>query len=78
MAYFEKTRIANSAGVTINPATEETSQAIAGFNIPKHDTRTLVYTSEILTSIEYYLDSTLVATKTLSYTGGALTGVTIL
>ena len=63
---------------TINPATEETIQSIAGLNIPKHDTKELVYTDGVLTSIVYKLAGATVATETLIYTDGIFTGVTIL
>ena len=62
----------------INPATEETIQSIAGLNIPKHDTKELVYTDGVLTSIVYKLAGATVATETLIYTDGIFTGVTIL
>jgi hypothetical protein len=62
----------------LNPATEETLQSIAGLSIPKHDTRELVYTSGVLTSVVYKLSGVTVATKTLGYTSGDLTSVTIL
>lgn len=62
----------------INSATEETIQSIAGLNIPKHDTKELVYTDGVLTSIVYKLAGATVATETLIYTDGIFTGVTIL
>jgi len=62
----------------LNPATEETLQSIAGFSIPAHDTKELVYTSGKLTSVVYKLAGATVATKTLTYTGSDLTGITIL
>lgn len=61
-----------------NPATEETLQSIAGLNIPKHDTRQLVYTDGVLTSVIYKLAGATVATETLIYTDGVFTGTTIL
>ncbi len=66
------------SGNRINPATEETIQSIAGLNIPKHDTKELVYTDGVLTSIVYKLAGATVATETLIYTDGIFTGVTIL
>ena len=70
-------RIADNQG-NINSATEETIQSIAGLNIPKHDTKELVYTDGVLTSIVYKLAGATVATETLIYTDGIFTGVTIL
>ena len=70
-------RIADNQG-NINSATEETIQSIAGLNIPKHDTKELVYTDGVLTSIVYKLAGATVATETLIYTNGIFTGVTIL
>lgn len=61
-----------------NQATEETLQSIAGLNIPKHDTRQLVYTDGVLTSVVYKLAGATVATETLIYTDGVFTGTTIL
>ena len=46
--------------------------------IPKHDTKELVYTDGVLTSIVYKLAGATVATETLIYTNGIFTGVTIL
>jgi len=63
---------------TTELATEETIQSIAGLNIPKHDTKELVYTDGVLTSIVYKLAGATVATETLIYTDGIFTGVTIL
>lgn len=45
--------------------------------IPKHDERVYGYTSGDLTSITYKLDTVTVATITLSYTSGDLTGWSI-
>jgi hypothetical protein len=70
--------VKNTLGNNINPATEETIQSIAGLNIPKHDTKELVYTDGVLTSIVYKLAGATVATETLIYTDGIFTGVTIL
>lgn len=53
-------------------------QSIAGLSIPAHDTRELVYTDGVLTSVVYKLGGAIVATKTLTYTGTDLTGITIL
>jgi hypothetical protein len=46
-----------------------------GFIIPEYDSITLGYTSNILTSIVYKLSGATVATLTLTYTDGNLTGV---
>ena len=71
-------RLINGREVRMTPATEETIQSIAGLNIPKHDTKELVYTDGVLTSIVYKLAGATVATETLIYTDGIFTGVTIL
>lgn len=47
-----------------------------GFNIPSYDSIELGYTDDNLTSVVYKKDSVTVATLTLSYTSGNLTGVT--
>lgn len=70
--------VLNGADQRINPATEETLQSVAGLNIPKHDTRQLIYTDGVLTSIVYKLAGGTVATETLIYTDGVFTGTTIL
>jgi len=46
-----------------------------GFAIPQYDSITLGYTSNVLTSVVYKLSSATVATLTLTYTDGNLTGV---
>lgn len=74
----KKVKLEDLSSSTINPATEETIQSIAGLNIPKHDTKELVYTDGVLTSIVYKLAGATVATETLIYTDGIFTGVTIL
>lgn len=47
-----------------------------GFGIPVFDDIVLGYTGDDLTSVVYKKDSVVVATLTLSYTDGKLTGVT--
>jgi hypothetical protein len=46
-----------------------------GFTISKYDSITLGYTSNVLTSVVYKLSGATVATLTLTYTDGNLTGV---
>lgn len=41
----------------------------------KYNELSLGYTGDVLTTVEYILDSVTVATLTLSYTGDNLTGV---
>lgn len=67
----------DAQGKTINPATEETLQSIAGLNIPAHDTRELGYTDGNLTTVTYKLGGSVVATKTLAYTDGNLSSVVV-
>lgn len=71
----DKTKLVDSLGVVVNPATEETLQSVAGFNIPKYDQIVLSYTGSDLTGVVYKLATVTVATLTLSYTLGNLTGV---
>ena len=62
----------NVAGAIINPATEDTLEKIAGFNIPKYDYQSLGYTSDNLTTMVFKTDGasgTTVATLTLAYDG---------
>ena len=62
----------NVAGAIINPATEDTLEGIAGFNIPKYDYQSLGYTSDNLTTMVFKtggVSGTTVATLTLAYDG---------
>lgn len=64
-------QVENAAGTIINPATEETSQSIAGLNIPKYDYVAFTYNSATQTTIVFKTGGsggTTVATLVLVYT----------
>jgi len=67
-------------GTNINDVNIDSNGAILtsqGMPIPEHDERVLAYTSGDLTSVTYKKDGVAVATKTLTYTDGNLTGVVV-
>lgn len=78
-ALTTKVKILNNAGLSINPATEETLSSLVGFDIPEYNYILLSYTGSDLTGVVYKTGGsggTVVATLTLAYTGSNLTSVT--
>lgn len=64
-------QVENAAGTVINPSTEETSQSIAGLNIPKYDYVSFSYDSSTQTTITFKTGGSggaTVATLVLVYT----------
>lgn len=69
-------QVENASGTTINPATEETVESIAGFNIPKYDYVLLTYTDSTKANLSTAVfkiggsGGTTVATITVAYPTG--------
>lgn len=64
-------QIENASGTLINPATEETLESVAGFNIPKYDYIVVTYpiaTTEVYTFKIGGSGGTTVGTLTVVYT----------
>lgn len=72
----------NVAGIQINPATEETVESIAGFNIPKYDYVLLTYTDStqnFLSTAVFKIggsSGTTVGTITVAYPSGTTVSYT--
>lgn len=70
-------QIENASGSTINPATEETVESIAGFNVPKYDYVLLTYTDSTKANLSTAVfklggsSGTTVATITVGYPTGS-------
>lgn len=64
--------IKNIAGSQINPATEETLQAIAGFNIPKHNNGTMIVDG-VTETYTFKLDAVTVGVVVFTYTDSTRT-----
>ena len=65
----EQRKFNNDSSIRVSGVT------VPGFDLPSYDEIVLGYTGTLLTTVEYYKLSNLVATLTLSYTGTLLTGV---
>lgn len=64
-------KIMNAIGLAINPATEETLQSLAGFNIPANDYIAATYpdaVTEVFTYKDGGASGTVVAVVTVVYT----------
>jgi hypothetical protein len=71
-----KVRVTNRDGIVINPATEDTLESIAGFNIPAFDYIEATYpttSQEVYTYKTGGLSGTVVGTITINYTDATKT-----
>ncbi len=75
-------KVENSAGTIIDPATEQTLESVAGFNIPKYDYIGVAYPDSVTETYTYKTggsSGTTVGTLTIVYTDStkaSLTSVT--
>ena len=63
--------------IPVNVASDGTLITSGSMAIPAHDSQVLAYTGSVLNTITYKLAGVTVATETLTYTDGKLTGVSI-
>jgi len=72
---YAKRTDTNSETYPVLVNTDGSLKTTSGFNIPEYDEILLTYTSGNVTQVVYNKASVSVATLTLTYTDGALTGV---